>query len=88
MIYAQDSSNSPRKVAQTQTSPESTATAMKGHFSIGSSGKEERHSPKLSRREHSKTSKTRTKRAMSPANSQQTPSPNRTLNLSKDKVSL
>ena len=84
-----DSQDSPRKVsqAQTQTSPESVTTAMKGHFSIGSSGgKEERHSPKLSRRDHTKATKTRTKRAMSPANSQQTPSPNRTLNLSKDKV--
>ena len=60
---------------------------MKGHFSIGSSSaKEERHSPKLSRRDHTKTTKTRIKRAMSPANSHQSSSPNRSLNLSKDKV--
>ncbi|XP_014476551.1 PREDICTED: E3 ubiquitin-protein ligase MYCBP2 isoform X3 [Dinoponera quadriceps] len=84
-----DSQESPRKVsqAQTQTSPESAATAMKGHFSIGSSGvKDERHSPKMSRRDHMKVAKTRAKRAMSPANTQQSPNPNRPLNLSKDKV--
>lgn len=73
--------------AQTQTSPESATTAMKGHFSIGSSGaKDERHSPKMNRRDHMKVVKTRVKRAMSPANTQQNTSPNRTLNLSKDKV--
>ncbi|KMQ98404.1 putative e3 ubiquitin-protein ligase mycbp2-like protein [Lasius niger] len=84
-----DPQESPRKVsqAQTQTSPESAATAMKGHFSIGSSGvKDERHSPKMSRRDHMKVVKTRAKRAMSPANAQQSPNPNRALNLSKDKV--
>ncbi|EFN81009.1 Probable E3 ubiquitin-protein ligase MYCBP2 [Harpegnathos saltator] len=85
-----DSQESPRKVsqAQTQTSPESATTAMKGHFSIGSSGvKDERHSPKMSRRDHMKAAKTRAKRAMSPANAQQqSPNPNRPLNLSKDKV--
>ncbi|XP_032681445.1 E3 ubiquitin-protein ligase MYCBP2 isoform X14 [Odontomachus brunneus] len=84
-----DSQESPRKVsqAQTQTSPESATTAMKGHFSIGSSGvKDERHSPKMSRRDHMKVAKTRAKRAMSPANAQQSPNPNRPLNLSKDKV--
>lgn len=60
---------------------------MKGHFSIGSAGpKEERHSPKLSRRDHNKMVKTRTKRAMSPAGSQQSSNPTRTLNLSKEKV--
>ncbi|RLU26230.1 hypothetical protein DMN91_000023 [Ooceraea biroi] len=84
-----DSQESPRKMsqAQTQTSPESATTAMKGHFSIGSSGtKDERHSPKMSRRDHMKAVKTRAKRAMSPANAQQSPNPNRALNLSKDKV--
>ncbi|XP_076245488.1 MYC binding protein highwire [Calliopsis andreniformis] len=84
-----DSQESPRKVsqAQTQTSPESATTAMKGHFSIGSVGtKDERHSPKLSRKDHSKIVKTRTKRAMSPAGSQQSSNPSRTLNLNKEKV--
>lgn len=84
-----DSQESPRKVsqAQTQTSPESAATAMKGYFSIGSTGpKEDRHSPKLNRRDHAKMVKTRAKRAMSPANSQQNTNSNRTLNLSKEKV--
>ncbi|XP_076385847.1 MYC binding protein highwire isoform X12 [Megachile rotundata] len=84
-----DSQESPRKVsqAQTQTSPESATTAMKGHFSIGSTGpKEERHATKLSRREHSKISKTRTKRVISPTPPSQSPNPSRTLNLNKDKV--
>ncbi|XP_035719406.1 E3 ubiquitin-protein ligase MYCBP2-like isoform X2 [Vespa mandarinia] len=84
-----NSQDSPRKVsqAQTQTSPESATTAMKGHFSIGSSGtKEERHSPKLSKRDHTKVVKIRAKRAMSPANAHQLPNPSRALNLSKDKV--
>ncbi|XP_043286736.1 E3 ubiquitin-protein ligase MYCBP2 isoform X2 [Venturia canescens] len=85
-----DSQDSPRRVsqAQTQTSPESATTAMKGHFSIGSSGgKEERHSPKLTtRREHTKVPKTRAKRAISPANTQQGPNPSRPVNLSKERV--
>lgn len=60
---------------------------MKGHFSIGSSGtKEERHSPKLNKRDHTKVVKIRAKRAMSPANAHQLPNPSRALNLSKDKV--
>jgi len=72
--FLKDSQESPRKVsqAQTQTSPESATTAMKGHFNIGSSGvKDERHSPKMNRRDHIKAVKTRAKRAMSPANAQQ-----------------
>ncbi|XP_076623337.1 MYC binding protein highwire isoform X2 [Colletes latitarsis] len=84
-----DSQESPRKVsqAQTQTSPESATTAMKSHFSIGSAGpKEERHSPKLNRRDHTKMAKTRAKRPMSPASSHQSSNPSRTLNLSKEKV--
>lgn len=62
-------SESPKAVIQTgtQTSPEGT-TAIKGHFSIGSGGKEERVSPKLSRKERS-VSRT-AKRAISPAQSQ------------------
>ena len=90
MSVSQDSQDSPRKVsqAQTQTSPESVATAMKGHFSIGSSStKDDRSSPKVTaRRDNTKTVKTRTKRAISPANTQQSPTPTRTLNLSKEKV--
>ncbi|KAG7189537.1 hypothetical protein KM043_017228 [Ampulex compressa] len=83
-----DSQDSPRKMsqAQTQTSPDSATTAMKGHFSIGSSGtKEERHSPKLSRRDYTKVT-IRAKRAMSPANSVQNAPPARTLTLNSDKV--
>ncbi|XP_026670203.1 E3 ubiquitin-protein ligase MYCBP2-like isoform X5 [Ceratina calcarata] len=79
-----DSQESPRKVsqAQTQTSPESATTAMKGHFSIGTTGPKD--VPKITRRDHAKVVKTRTKRTMSPTNTQQSPS--RTLNSSKDKV--
>lgn len=55
----------------TQTSPEN-ALQVKGHFSIGSTGKEERVSPKLSRKERPAT-KSRPKRAISPANLQQLP---------------
>ncbi|XP_076287336.1 MYC binding protein highwire isoform X6 [Lasioglossum baleicum] len=77
-----DSQKSPRKVSQAQTQ-----TNISFHFSIGSTGpKEERQSPKLSRRDHTKMVKTRAKRAMSPASSQQSPNPSRTLNLSKEKV--
>ncbi|XP_031781072.1 E3 ubiquitin-protein ligase MYCBP2 isoform X6 [Nasonia vitripennis] len=84
-----DSQDASKKVseAQTQTSPESATTAMKGHFSINSTNaKDDRHVSKTYRRDHSKAVKTRAKRAMSPANSQQTPSPSRTLNLNKEKV--
>ena len=89
ICFSKDSQESPRKVsqAQTQTSPDSATTAMKGHFSIGTVGlKEDRHSPKLSRRDHSKVVKTRAKRAMSPVSSQQNSNPGRPLNLSKEKV--
>ncbi|XP_046604041.1 E3 ubiquitin-protein ligase MYCBP2 isoform X2 [Neodiprion virginianus] len=84
-----DSQESPRKMsqAQTQTSPDNATTAMKGHFSIGASGtKDERLSPKLNRKDHSKGLKTRFKRAMSPANSHQTPSTSHAINLNKEKV--
>ncbi|XP_043522651.1 E3 ubiquitin-protein ligase highwire-like [Frieseomelitta varia] len=83
---AGDSQESPKKVsqAQTQTSPESATTAMKGHFSIGSTGPKD--GVKLTRRDHTKVVKTRTKRTMSPSNTQQSASTSRTLNLSKDKV--
>lgn len=61
-----------------------------GHFNIGTSGtKDERNSPKCSRRDLTKVVKTRTKRAMSPANStnrKETSSPNSNLNLNKDKI--
>ncbi|XP_034938609.1 E3 ubiquitin-protein ligase MYCBP2-like isoform X2 [Chelonus insularis] len=80
--------DTPKKLSavQTQTSPESMTTAMKGHFSIGSSGtKDDRQSPKVTRRNHTKAVKIRTKRAISPANTQ-TLSPSRTSNLSKEKV--
>ncbi|XP_063987126.1 E3 ubiquitin-protein ligase MYCBP2 isoform X2 [Diachasmimorpha longicaudata] len=73
--------------AQTQTSPESPATAMKGHFSIGASGtKDERHSPKVTRRDHTKGVKIRAKRAISPANNSQSPNPSRSLPLNREKV--
>lgn len=58
----------------TQTSPENgTNIPVKGHFSIGSTIKEERLSPKSARKERS-LSKGRPKRAISPANLQQLPS--------------
>lgn len=62
----------------TQTSPENTTNLqVKGHFSIGSTGKEERLSPKLSRKERP-VAKTRPKRAISPANLQQLPAGTKT----------
>lgn len=74
----------------TQTSPESVAANMKGHFSIGTSGnKEERLSPKLGRKDRSGTgSKGRSsKRAMSPAPTQQpSSSRDRSLTLIKEPV--
>lgn len=81
-----DSQESPKRVsqAQTQTSPDSATTAMKGHFNIGSTGPKD--GAKLGRRDHAKIAKTRTKRTMSPTNSQQTTNTNRALNLNKDKV--
>ncbi|XP_011315230.1 E3 ubiquitin-protein ligase MYCBP2 isoform X2 [Fopius arisanus] len=74
--------------AQTQTSPDSPATAMRGHFSIGTSGtKEERHSPKVTRRDHGKGGvKIRAKRAISPGSNAQSPNPVRSLPLSREKV--
>ncbi|KAK0177727.1 hypothetical protein PV328_001747 [Microctonus aethiopoides] len=76
--------------AQTQTSPDSATTAMKaGHFSIGSSGnKDERQSPKVTRRDHTKLVTIRKKRAISPVNSQQQSqnSTARILNLNKEKI--
>lgn len=57
---------------------------MKGHFNIGSTGPKD--GGKLARRDHAKMAKTRTKRTMSPTNSQQNTNTNRTLNLNKDKV--
>ncbi|XP_015122961.1 E3 ubiquitin-protein ligase MYCBP2 isoform X2 [Diachasma alloeum] len=73
--------------AQTQTSPDSPATAMKGHFSIGTSGtKDERHSPKVTRRDHAKGVKIRAKRAISPVNNTQSPNPSRSLPLNREKV--
>lgn len=83
---------SPRAVTQTgtQTSPESVAASMKGHFSIGTSGnKEERLSPKLGRKDRGGTgSKGRSsKRAMSPAPMQQpSSSRDRSLTLIKEPV--
>lgn len=56
----------------TQTSPENASLQVKGHFSIGSTGKDERLSPKLTRKERP-VAKTRPKRAISPANLQQLP---------------
>lgn len=82
----------PRTVTQTgtQTSPESVAASMKGHFSIGASGnKEERLSPKLGRKDRSGTgSKGRSsKRAMSPAPAQQSNSSrDRSITLTKEPV--
>lgn len=55
----------------TQTSPENVT--IKGHFSIGTTNKEERVSPKSVRKERS-VGKVRPKRAISPANLQQLPS--------------
>ncbi|XP_074101339.1 MYC binding protein highwire isoform X2 [Cotesia typhae] len=87
----QNSNETPTKKvsqAQTQTSPENAMT-MKGHFSIGASGKDDRHSPKVTRRSHMKIAKTRTKRAISSANvqsQQSSPSTARMLNLNNDKV--
>ncbi|CAB0038014.1 unnamed protein product [Trichogramma brassicae] len=88
-----DSQDALKKVseAQTQTSPESVTTAMKGHFSTvnaTNATKEDRHLSKLYRRDHTKVVKNRVKRAISPANNHQIPSPSRTLNLNKEKVSL
>ena len=61
----------------TQTSPENDADVppassaqVKGHFSIGTAGKEERVSPKPSRKDRS-AAKGRSKRAISPARVQQ-----------------
>lgn len=88
-LYFKDSQDASKKVseAQTQTSPESATTAMKGHFPINSTNKDERSTPKFCRRDHTKVVKTRAKRAMSPASSQQASSPNHiTLNLNKEKV--
>ncbi|XP_058807986.1 E3 ubiquitin-protein ligase MYCBP2-like [Phymastichus coffea] len=85
----QDSQDALKKVseAQTQTSPESATTAMKGHFPIDLTNKEDRHAPKYCRRDYAKVTKTRAKRAMSPAASQEMPSPSRTtLNLKREKV--
>lgn len=70
--------DSPRKLMQTgtQTSPENVSqTSIRSHFSIGSSGKDERVSPKLGRkeRERSISAKSRPKRAISPANMQHLP---------------
>lgn len=66
----------PRTLTQTgtQTSPESTnGVSLKGHFSIGSTSKEEKVSPKLSRKERG-SGKIRPKRAISPTKMQQLPS--------------
>lgn len=58
----------------TQTSPENITTPpIKGHFSIGTTNKEERVSPKSARKERT-VGKIRPKRAISPANLQQLPS--------------
>ncbi|XP_043461333.1 E3 ubiquitin-protein ligase MYCBP2 isoform X1 [Leptopilina heterotoma] len=86
-----DPQESPSKVteAQTQTSPENATTSVMGHFNIGTTTKDERNSPKFSRRDLTKVVKTRTKRAMSPANltnRKETSSPNSNLNLNKDKI--
>lgn len=60
----------------TQTSPENdtdippASVQVKGHFSIGTVGKEERVSPKMNRKDRSAT-KGRSKRAISPAKMQQ-----------------
>ncbi|KAL7297667.1 hypothetical protein TKK_0009333 [Trichogramma kaykai] len=86
-----DSQDALKKVseAQTQTSPESVTTAMKGHFSpvnATNATKEDRHLSKLYRRDHTKVVKNRVKRAISPATNHQIPSPSRTLNLNKEKV--
>nr|CAD7431359.1 unnamed protein product [Timema monikensis] len=80
LITSQDSlttdplGNIPRTVTQTgtQTSPESAASSIKGHFSIGASGlkddQQQRLSPKLGRKDRaSGPPKGRSKRAMSPA---------------------
>lgn len=61
----------------TQTSPENaTNLHVKGHFSIGATVKDERLSPKLSRKERPVV-KTRPKRAISPANLPQMPASSR-----------
>ncbi|KAK4876736.1 hypothetical protein RN001_009242 [Aquatica leii] len=68
-----DLEQSPRKLTQTgtQTSPENSSNvSLKGHFSIGTTGKDEKVSPKMMR----KSNKVRPKRAISPANIQQTSS--------------
>ncbi|KAB0796834.1 hypothetical protein PPYR_10895 [Photinus pyralis] len=70
-----DLEQSPRKLTQTgtQTSPESGSNvSLKGHFSIGAAGKEDKISPKMLRKDRAPT-KVRPKRAISPANIQQTP---------------
>ncbi|KAJ8867991.1 hypothetical protein PR048_031800 [Dryococelus australis] len=79
---------SPRTVTQigTQTSPESAASGIKGHFNIGASGnKEERLSPKQNRKDRSSvSSKSRSKRAMSPAS--MATGRERSLTLSKEPI--
>ncbi|KAJ8666980.1 hypothetical protein QAD02_008642 [Eretmocerus hayati] len=89
----QDSQDALRKLseAQTQTSPESAPTAMKGHFPASSSNTkdEQSESPKPYRRDYAKMqAKARAKRAISPVNhtNQSLPSPSRVLNLEKQKV--
>lgn len=72
---ALDAEISPRILTQTgtQTSPETSSNItppVKGHFSIGATNKEERVSPKMTRKDRS-SSKGRSKRAISPANAQQ-----------------
>lgn len=67
---ATESLESPIKLTQTgtQTSPETSSNApMKGTFSIGSSSKDERVSPKMSRKDRT-AAKNRSKRSISPAN--------------------
>ncbi|ERL91717.1 hypothetical protein D910_09044 [Dendroctonus ponderosae] len=57
----------------TQTSPEAAVNPpVKSHFSIGSGSKEEKLSPKLLRKDRA-TTKSRPKRAISPANMSQLP---------------
>lgn len=52
---------------------------MKGHFSIGAASKEDRLSPKMSRKDRA-PGKVRPKRAISPANMQQLPTANTKIN--------
>ncbi|XP_060534839.1 E3 ubiquitin-protein ligase MYCBP2 isoform X2 [Cylas formicarius] len=67
-----DNEQNTKKLTQTgtQTSPENVTNSLKGHFSIGSVSKEEKVSPKLSRKERG-SAKARPKRAISPANMHQ-----------------